>query len=116
MGFNMAGKISTFDTRLKRMGTVQKADIFSAKRRRIRMYKLMRLLAFQLVIYVGLVYAGLTGTKIYQFQKMGAQAYSAHLLLLDQGEQPARIAAKLMQPDWFMRFVLDKIQVPQNVL
>ena len=116
MGYNMAENMPTFETRLNRIGKVQKEGIFSADSRRIRTYKLVPVFTFQFVLYVGLSYAGLTGTKIYLFQKMGPKGYSAHLSQLDHGKQSARIAAKLMQPDWFMQFIIDKIQVPQNVL
>ncbi len=116
MGFNMAENLATFEKRLKKIDKAHNGGIFSAKRHRMREYKPLRLPGFQLVFFAGLTYAGLTGAKIYQLEQMGPEGYTAHLSQLENGAQSARIAAKLLQPDWVTQYVLRQIQVPQKVL
>ena len=105
----MTQGLKAFQKRLKRIDKLQNSGVFSAKRRAVKIYKPLRLPVFHLLMFFGVSYGGLTGAKIYFEQKMGADGYEAHLTQLAQGNEAARVAAKLLQQDRFTAFVKAKI-------
>ena len=105
----MSESMKTFYKRLKKIDKIQSGGMFSAKRRKAKGYKPLRLPVFHLLLFFALTYCALTGTKIYLAKGLGEQGYTAHLAKLADGGEGSRVAAKLLKRDRFMIFVEDKI-------
>ena len=105
----MTENMKTFETRVNRIVKSRYGGKFSLKRRIIEGRKPLRFPMFHFLLLLGLMYCGLTAAKIYMEREMGEKDFVTHLTVLADGDESARIAAKLLQPDRFMTFVESKI-------
>ncbi len=102
----MDKQMKAFNTRLKQIDKAENGGFFT---RRNRERRALRLPLFRLLIFFALTYCALTAAKITMERDLGAQGYTARLAELSEGDESARIAAKLMQRDRFMGFLDDYI-------
>jgi len=105
----MTENMKAFEKRVKRIVKAHYGGKFSLKRRIIEGRKPLRFPMFHLLMFFGLTYCGLTASKIYMEREMGEKGFVAHLAVMADGDESARIAAKLLRPDRFMTFVESKI-------